>query len=138
MICLKKNKGMVTFEVLVFMPIFLFIQWQFILPMLDQYKPDMLLLSIGFDPHWRDPLGHLSPHLSPSPSLILHALFYPHYACNSLPLFFFFCTVQVSTKRALRHTTHYSAYFRLPLSSLHCYWPRQSVALSCACARRRL
>lgn len=33
---------------------------EFILPMLDQFKPDMLLISIGFDPHWRDPLGHLS------------------------------------------------------------------------------
>ncbi len=33
---------------------------EFILPILDQYQPDMLLISIGFDPHWRDPLGHLS------------------------------------------------------------------------------
>jgi acetoin utilization deacetylase AcuC-like enzyme len=30
-----------------------------ILPLLDRYLPDMLLVSFGFDPHWRDPLGSL-------------------------------------------------------------------------------
>jgi len=30
-----------------------------ILPLLDQYSPEMLLVSYGFDPHWSDPLGHL-------------------------------------------------------------------------------
>ena len=30
-----------------------------ILPLLDRYQPEMLLVSYGFDPHWRDPLGHL-------------------------------------------------------------------------------
>jgi acetoin utilization deacetylase AcuC-like enzyme len=30
-----------------------------ILPLLDRYQPQMLLLSVGFDTHWRDPLGHL-------------------------------------------------------------------------------
>jgi acetoin utilization deacetylase AcuC-like enzyme len=30
-----------------------------ILPLLDRYGPEMLLVSFGFDPHWRDPLGHL-------------------------------------------------------------------------------
>ena len=30
-----------------------------ILPILDRYQPEMLLISFGFDPHWRDPLGHL-------------------------------------------------------------------------------
>ncbi|MCS6907590.1 MAG: histone deacetylase [Anaerolineales bacterium] len=30
-----------------------------IIPLLDRYQPQMLLLSYGFDPHWRDPLGHL-------------------------------------------------------------------------------
>jgi acetoin utilization deacetylase AcuC-like enzyme len=30
-----------------------------ILPLLDRYEPEMLLVSFGFDPHWRDPLGHL-------------------------------------------------------------------------------
>jgi acetoin utilization deacetylase AcuC-like enzyme len=30
-----------------------------ILPLLDRFAPEMLLVSAGFDPHWRDPLGHL-------------------------------------------------------------------------------
>jgi acetoin utilization deacetylase AcuC-like enzyme len=30
-----------------------------ILPLLDRHEPEMLLVSFGFDPHWRDPLGHL-------------------------------------------------------------------------------
>ncbi|MCX8063049.1 MAG: hypothetical protein N3D16_10760, partial [Anaerolineales bacterium] len=30
-----------------------------ILPLLDRYQPQILLISYGFDPHWRDPLGHL-------------------------------------------------------------------------------
>jgi len=31
----------------------------FILPMLKEYQPQIILVSFGFDPHWRDPLGHL-------------------------------------------------------------------------------
>ena len=30
-----------------------------ILPVLDRYKPEILLISAGFDVHWRDPLGSL-------------------------------------------------------------------------------
>ncbi|MDH3944282.1 MAG: histone deacetylase, partial [Anaerolineae bacterium] len=30
-----------------------------ILPLLDRYQPEMILISAGFDAHWRDPLGHL-------------------------------------------------------------------------------
>ncbi len=30
-----------------------------ILPLLDRYQPEMVLVSYGFDPHWRDPLGGL-------------------------------------------------------------------------------
>jgi acetoin utilization deacetylase AcuC-like enzyme len=32
---------------------------EMILPLLDRFAPQMLLVSVGFDPHWRDPLGHL-------------------------------------------------------------------------------
>ena len=32
---------------------------ELIIPILDRFSPQMLLISIGFDPHWRDPLGHL-------------------------------------------------------------------------------
>jgi acetoin utilization deacetylase AcuC-like enzyme len=30
-----------------------------ILPLLDRFAPQMLLVSVGFDTHWRDPLGSL-------------------------------------------------------------------------------
>jgi len=29
-----------------------------ILPMFERFRPEMLLVSTGFDAHWRDPLGH--------------------------------------------------------------------------------
>lgn len=32
---------------------------ELILPLLDDYQPQMALVSVGFDPHWRDPLGSL-------------------------------------------------------------------------------
>ena len=31
----------------------------FILPLLERYRPEGILVSIGFDVHWRDPLGSL-------------------------------------------------------------------------------
>ncbi len=30
-----------------------------IIPLLDRFQPEMILISYGFDTHWRDPLGHL-------------------------------------------------------------------------------
>ncbi len=38
---------------------FLAVMDELILPQLDRYRPQMLLVSLGFDPHWNDPLGHL-------------------------------------------------------------------------------
>ncbi len=32
---------------------------QVILPVLGRFQPEMLLVSVGFDTHWRDPLGYL-------------------------------------------------------------------------------
>jgi acetoin utilization deacetylase AcuC-like enzyme len=32
---------------------------EFIQPLLDRFQPEMLLVSAGFDIHWRDPLGQL-------------------------------------------------------------------------------
>jgi acetoin utilization deacetylase AcuC-like enzyme len=32
---------------------------EIILPLIDRFEPETLLVSLGFDPHWRDPLGHL-------------------------------------------------------------------------------
>jgi len=38
---------------------FLTIMDEAIIPLLDRYRPEMILVSYGFDPHWRDPLGSL-------------------------------------------------------------------------------
>lgn len=38
---------------------FMAIMHELILPLLNRYQPEMLLVSFGFDSHWRDPLGHL-------------------------------------------------------------------------------
>lgn len=43
-----------------------------ILPILDRTKPEMLLVSVGFDPHWRDPLGHLMLTANGYTGLIRH------------------------------------------------------------------
>jgi acetoin utilization deacetylase AcuC-like enzyme len=32
---------------------------ELLLPLLHRYQPEMILVSYGFDPHWRDPLGSL-------------------------------------------------------------------------------
>jgi acetoin utilization deacetylase AcuC-like enzyme len=32
---------------------------EMIIPLLNRYKPEMILVSYGFDVHWRDPLGNL-------------------------------------------------------------------------------
>jgi len=32
---------------------------RFILPLLERHRPEMILVSAGFDAHWRDPLGQL-------------------------------------------------------------------------------
>src|SRR5262249_6590855 len=47
----------------VYDPIFRQVLW----PVADRFKPDVVLLSAGFDAHWRDPLGEMrlsTPHLS--------------------------------------------------------------------------
>jgi len=38
---------------------FITIMEEFIIPILDYYQPEMILVSFGFDTHWRDPLGQL-------------------------------------------------------------------------------
>ena len=32
---------------------------EMILPLLERFGPQMLLISVGYDTHWRDPLGSL-------------------------------------------------------------------------------
>lgn len=43
-----------------------------ILPLLDRFAPQMLLVSVGFDTHWRDPLGSLSLSAGGYGDLIAH------------------------------------------------------------------
>jgi acetoin utilization deacetylase AcuC-like enzyme len=38
---------------------FITIMDEIIIPLLDRYQPEMLLISYGFDTHWSDPLGQL-------------------------------------------------------------------------------
>lgn len=38
---------------------FSFAHAEIILPLLDRYQPEMLLVSFGFDAHWKDPLANL-------------------------------------------------------------------------------
>jgi acetoin utilization deacetylase AcuC-like enzyme len=38
---------------------YLAVMEQAILPLLERYQPEMILVSYGFDPHWSDPLGSL-------------------------------------------------------------------------------
>lgn len=38
---------------------FLTVMDELILPALDSYRPEILFVCLGFDPHWKDPLGHL-------------------------------------------------------------------------------
>jgi acetoin utilization deacetylase AcuC-like enzyme len=47
---IPSQSGDIAFETLV---------EEIILPYLDNRKPDMLLISFGFDTHWRDPLGSM-------------------------------------------------------------------------------
>lgn len=43
-----------------------------ILPLLDRYQPEMILVSYGYDTHWRDPLGHLQLSAQGYADLITH------------------------------------------------------------------
>lgn len=38
---------------------FISIMERAIIPLIERYEPEMILVSYGFDPHWRDPLGSL-------------------------------------------------------------------------------
>jgi acetoin utilization deacetylase AcuC-like enzyme len=38
---------------------FMTVMEELILPLLTRFAPQMVLVSFGFDPHWRDPLGNL-------------------------------------------------------------------------------
>jgi acetoin utilization deacetylase AcuC-like enzyme len=53
-----------------------------ILPLLNRFQPEMLLISFGFDTHWRDPLGHLLLSASGYASLIKQLTAWADKNCN--------------------------------------------------------
>lgn len=53
-----------------------------ILPLLDRFAPQMLLVSFGFDPHWRDPLGSLSLSAAGLGNLIAALTEWAERTCN--------------------------------------------------------
>jgi acetoin utilization deacetylase AcuC-like enzyme len=55
---------------------------ELILPLLDRFMPEMLLLSVGFDPHWLDPLGHLMLSAAGFGSLIASLTNWAQDKCN--------------------------------------------------------
>lgn len=53
-----------------------------ILPLLDRNRPEMLLVSYGFDPHWRDPLGQLQLSAQGYGELIASLVAWADANCN--------------------------------------------------------
>ena len=53
-----------------------------ILPLLDRFAPQMLLVSYGFDPHWRDPLGYLQLSATGCKSLIESLVGFAERRCS--------------------------------------------------------
>ena len=51
-------------------------------PLLGRFSPEMLLVSFGFDTHWRDPLGHLQLSASGYASLIERLTAWADENCN--------------------------------------------------------
>ncbi|MFN2214601.1 MAG: histone deacetylase [Anaerolineales bacterium] len=55
---------------------------EFILPLLDGFQPEMLLISYGFDPHFDDPLGSLQLTSQGYGDLILQLTDWADRCCN--------------------------------------------------------
>ena len=53
-----------------------------ILPLLNRHHPEMVLVSYGFDPHWRDPLGHLQLSAKGYGDLIASLVTWAEAACD--------------------------------------------------------
>ena len=61
---------------------------EMIVPLLEEYCPEMVLVSYGFDAHWSDPLGHLLLSASGYQSLIKRLIsFADSYSRGRLALF---------------------------------------------------
>jgi acetoin utilization deacetylase AcuC-like enzyme len=54
-----------------------------ILPLLDRFQPEMLLISIGFDTHWKDPYGHLLNSVNGIASIISNLSNWADSYCDS-------------------------------------------------------
>jgi acetoin utilization deacetylase AcuC-like enzyme len=55
---------------------------ELILPLLDRFSPEMLLISFGFDSHWREPLGNLLLSASEYGNLIASLTGWAEAHCN--------------------------------------------------------
>lgn len=53
-----------------------------ILPLLNHYRPEMVLVSFGFDTHWRDPLGQLELSAEGYKNLILKLIDFADENCE--------------------------------------------------------
>jgi acetoin utilization deacetylase AcuC-like enzyme len=53
-----------------------------ILPLLDRHQPEIVLVSYGFDPHWRDPLGQLQLSAQGYGELIARLVDWAEANCN--------------------------------------------------------
>ncbi len=54
-----------------------------ILPILDRFMPQMLLISAGFDPHWKDDYGHLLVSADCYASIISKLVHWADHHCDS-------------------------------------------------------
>jgi acetoin utilization deacetylase AcuC-like enzyme len=55
---------------------------ELIIPLLDRYHPEILLISFGFDPHWLDPLGHLMLSAEGYRELIRQLVIWSDHHCD--------------------------------------------------------
>jgi acetoin utilization deacetylase AcuC-like enzyme len=55
---------------------------ELILPILERFAPEMLLVSIGFDAHWRDPLGSLQLSASAFRDLLAELVAFADRHCS--------------------------------------------------------
>ncbi len=67
---------------------FLTVMEQLILPLLARYSPEIILVSVGFDPHWRDPLGHFQLSAATYGSLVSDLVNYADRYCAGRIAFF--------------------------------------------------
>lgn len=60
---------------------------QIIIPVLNRFKPELLLVSTGFDAHWRDPLANLEVSLTAFAELSQHLITIAKDLCDGKIIF---------------------------------------------------